>query len=213
VVGGFVLCGLGIALDREWLVGFGLVAVMLGVVLPRIRGSLEAGPSGFKVGEIIDPSDLRQRIRDKGRHLPSEAVERAEHRAQALLEDEQSGQSASDRPSWWRRDRGVPLESANPRLGSREILTDYFAEGVLTDTARREWRVAFSGALSDTARSALDRADDVVLVGGHTNAEVESHTVIVNAATANEAVNSVRSLLDDQGVFGGWEATPDLPSG
>jgi hypothetical protein len=90
-------------------------------------------------------------------------------------------------------------------------LEDYVAEGILSDAARREWRVTFIGPLSDEARAALDAADDVVLIGGHSLPGIESHSVIVNAATANEAVNRVRNVLADHGAFGRWEAKPFSP--
>ena len=65
--------------------------------------------------------------------------------------------------------------------------------------------MTFVGPLSDEARHALDEADDAILFGGHTVAGVESHTVIVNAATATEAVNRVRSLLEGTGAYYRWD--------
>ena len=66
----------------------------------------------------------------------------------------------------------------------------------MSEAARKEWRVTFVGPLSDEAHRALDEADDAILVSGHTVAHVESHSVIANAATATEAVNRVRALLE-----------------
>jgi len=50
------------------------------------------------------------------------------------------------------------------------------------------------------------QSGDAVLVSGHTVAGVESHTVIVNAASANEAENRLSRLLSPYGAFGRWEA-------
>jgi hypothetical protein len=178
VVVGLVLIALGVALDREWLAALGVVTLMLGVVLPRMRGALEAGPGGPKVAEIIDANELRSRIQSKGRDLPRDARARAESQVDELT-------------------RG-------PRdlLGELEEL---IAEGILSETARKEWRVTFIGPLSDKARHALDDADDMILVSGHVAGGVESHSVIVNAATATEAVNRVRSVLEGTGSYHRWD--------
>jgi hypothetical protein len=209
---GLALIGLGVGLDRDWLAGFGLVAVMLGVVLPRVRGSLEATLGGVKVGEIIDPNELLRRIQDKGRNLPPEAVKRAESDAEALFDKgigefwryqryghPQARTDADTLRQWWRR----PLNTK----AWTDAWTDLAAERLLSESARREWAVTFVGPLSDDARKALDAADDIV-IGRDFVPRTESHTVIVNAATANEAVNRVREALDGLGTFGRWEAKP-----
>lgn len=58
VVLGLILGGLGVGLDREWLVGLALVPLFLGILLPRLTGSIEVGPSGVK-GQLISPDEVR----------------------------------------------------------------------------------------------------------------------------------------------------------
>jgi hypothetical protein len=195
---GFVLVGLGVGLDRDWLAGFGLASVMLGVVLPRMRGALEAGPGGLKAGEMIDPAELFKRLEARGRNLPPEAIARAEVEARAIFAERAMSPAAV---LWGARGSG------------KSHLLNYLVEGILSGMARREWRVTFVGRLSDDARQALDVADDMVLVSGHQVAGTESHSVIVNAPTANEAVNRVRSVVEQYGAFGRWEAKPFGPPG
>jgi hypothetical protein len=214
VVLGLVLLGLGIGLDRDWLAGFGLVAVMLGVILPRMKGGpLKAGLTGFE-GQLSDPSELlRGLVREKGRsrHLPAEALERAETKAEAL-----TWPSASTFPGPSTFPQNVSSSQRRLSLGEKLNMRwlELVAEGIVSDEARREYRLTFVGPLSNEARNALDAADDVVLIGGHTVPGLESHTVIVNAASTTEAVNRVRNVLADYGSFGRWEAEPfDTPFG
>lgn len=201
VVVGLVLIGLGVGFDREWLVGFGVVTLMLGVLLPRVRGPLEAGLSGVK-SELIDPDELLSRVRERGKDLPRAAVERAE----AYV-------ASSDRSAYdaFARAYDAYTKDVDYDAWIRRVL-DMAAEGILLETARKEWRVTFVGPLSEDARRALDEADDMVLVSGHTVAGVESHSVIVNAATATEAVNRVRSALEGTGNYYRWEAK-EFPGG
>jgi hypothetical protein len=211
---GLVLLGLGIGLDRDWLAGFGLVGVMVGVILPRMKGGpVKASLTGIE-GQLSDPSELlRGLVREKGRsrHLPAGALERAETKAEALT---WPSPSTFPGPSTFPQD-----VSASPsRLSLGEKLNmkwlELVAEGIVSDEARREHRVTFVGPLSDEARTALDKADDMVLIGGHSIPGLDSHTVIVNAASTTEAVNRVRDVLADHGPFGRWEAKPfDPPFG
>ena len=196
VVLGLTLLIVGAILDRNWLSGFGLIAVMLGVVLPRVRGSLEAGPGGIKVAEIIDTEELRTRVRTTGKHLPQQAVDRAEDTAQTLL---------------------METKTAIEQLSSgaaRQTLTNFLASfisnaiadrAIAESAARREWRVTFEGFLSGQAIDVIDGADDVVIISRHSLPEgANSYSAIVNAVTGTEAVNRVRELLSDHGYFSRW---------
>jgi hypothetical protein len=191
---GLVVIGLGIGLDREWLVGFGLVGLMLGVVLPRIRGSLEAGPTGIKVAEIIDPGELRAQIRAKGKDLPAEAVQRAEMKAGERL-------------------AGFTADSA-----AAADLLDWAAEGLLSENARREWYVTFfahdlAAVRRKELRSELFRAEGALpstIIASTGENEPESMTIrlLVNAPSGTEAVNRVRRLVEPFGYFTLWQVEP-----
>lgn len=77
VVLGLILGGLGVGLDREWLVGLALVPLFLGILLPRLTGSIEVGPSGVK-GQLISPDEVRAlvRVEAEAAGLPEDEIER-----------------------------------------------------------------------------------------------------------------------------------------
>lgn len=76
VVLGLILGGLGVGLDREWLVGLALVPLFLGILLPRLTGSIEVGPSGVK-GQLISPDEVRAlvRVEAEAAGLPEDEIE------------------------------------------------------------------------------------------------------------------------------------------
>jgi hypothetical protein len=189
VVIALVLIGVGVGLDRDWLVGFGLVGLMLGVVLPRIRGSLEAGPSGIKVAEVIDPSELRARLRVKGKDLPPDAVQRAEVQASALLK----GYAADTVPG--------------------ADFLDLAVEGLLSEVARREWWVSFWAGNVDWEgiQGAMGGGEDLEMIAAGKPPGPARQRVLVNAPSGTEAVNRVRRLYEPFGKFWDWQVEPVSP--
>jgi hypothetical protein len=77
------------------------------------------------------------------------------------------------------------------------------------------WLVTFNGALSDDARGALSAAGTTIVTGGHGGGFVapggdleplETHTVLVDADTEDDAVGRVRTALEPHDAFGDFTA-------
>lgn len=187
---GLVLIACSVILDRDWLAPVGVASLLAGVVLPRVQGDFEATATGVKA-RVVDHDALAERVRRGGADLSEDARARAQARAKALAV-------------------GYGLDDVLTRLNelAEPDRLDAVA-GLALEDARREWYVTFKGSpLTGEARDALDAADDVVLIGGHSIRGMNSHTVIVNAVTATEAVNRAKRRLDGLGTFVAWEVEP-----
>lgn len=161
-----ILGGLGVGLDREWLVGLALVPLFLGILLPRLTGSIEVGPSGVK-GQLISPDEVRAlvRVEAEAAGLPEDEIERVVEKV-----DEVVPQAVELRlsPARARANASLDLRVIGRSLGGTiadGIVSDYGRDARL-DLARADRSAARSMYRLRKARSPLQPERSLPAVRG-----------------------------------------------